>query len=247
MNQDEITNKETSKQTTIGFFSRITGVLFSPSKTFAYLDKRPDVWGAMILIIIVAFCTMFIYAQKSDFKTISRTRLELSPRYEQLSEEQIERVVNIQSKVEKYMSYVGPFLTPIIYLIIAGALYLIFKLFQGETTFRKTFSVVTYSFLPTVFSSLIAFVLLLAGKVNTIPIENLVKSSIMSFWDQKLIPPFWWRLGTSFDIFSIWTIILVSIGMAKIKKIKFIYSFLVVYGIWLIYVFGASALAALGR
>lgn len=246
MNQEEINKDEALEQPTMGFFSRVTGALFSPTKTFAYLDKRPDIWGAMIVIIIFTLCFSLLYVQKTDMKIITLQRLEQQGRTEQMTEEQLDQAVNIGAKIGKYMMIVGAFIgTPISFLIIGGILYLIFKLLQGETTFKKVFSVVSYSYLPGVFASLIGIILLLTKTTNEILPENLVKSNLSILLVQEEVSKFLWNLSSSIDIFSIWVVILLSICMAVLKKTKLINSFLIVGGLWIVWIVISSLLRGL--
>jgi len=247
MNQEEIKKEEALEQPRMGFFSRVTGALFSPTKTFAYLDKRPDIWGAMILIFIFVFCLMVLYAQKTDLEFVTRQQLEQTGRAEQMTEEQLDQAVTIGAKIGKYMLMIGPLFSPIGFLIVAGVLYLIFKLFQGETTFKKAFSVVTYSYLPSIFSSIIGIILLLRSEVNKIPLESLVKSNLSILLTQEETSVFLWSLASRVDIFTIWIVILLSIAMATIKKTKLRNSFIVVGGLWIVWVLISALLGSLGR
>jgi hypothetical protein len=210
--QESNKKKESLEQPSMGLFNRMIGIITSPSRTFSYLDKRPDWLGVLVIIIIFSLALSMLYAQKTDLKAMTRLQLERSGRADQMTEEQLDRAADISGKIGRYMMIAAPILgTPIAFLIVAGLLHLVFSLFQGETAFKKVFSVVVYSYIPGIFSSIIGILLLLARKVNEVPIEELVKSNISILFVQKETPKFLWNLSQSIDIFSIWAVILLGI------------------------------------
>jgi len=237
MSQDEIKRQEISDEPSMSFFSRIFGALFFPSKTFPHLNRRPDWLGAMVVIIIFSLCMSLLYAQKTDLIRITRQQLEQSGRIDELTEEQRQRAVEISSKIQRYVLLVGAiFFTPLTFLIIAGIMHLIFSLLQAGTTFKKVFSVVSYSYLPMVFSALIGIILLLGRKVNVVPIQDLVKSNLSVLLVQEESSKFLWNLASSIDFFSLWSVVLLCIGMTAISKISLKNSSLIVGSLWIVWV-----------
>jgi hypothetical protein len=235
--QENNKKEEALKQPSMGLFSRIMGVIFSPSRTFSYLNKRPDWLAILIVIIIFSLCMSLLYAQKTDLKAMTRLQLERSGRAEQMTEAQLDRAADISGKIGRYMMIVGPiFGTPIVFLIVAGLLHLIFSLFQGDTTFKKVFSVVAYSFVPSIFSSIIGILLLLTRKVNEVPIEELVKSNLSILFVQGETSKFLWNLSQAIDLFSIWAVVLLGIGMAAISKLKQKTSYIIVISLWIVWI-----------
>lgn len=235
--QENNKKNEALEQPSMGLFSRIICIITSPLRTFSYLDKRPDWLGVLVIIIIFSLAMSMLYAQKTDLKAMTRLQLERSGRADQMTEEQLDRAADISGKIGRYMMIAAPILgTPIAFLIVAGLLHLIFSLFQGETAFKKVFSVVAYSYIPGIFSSIIGILLLLTRKVNEVPIEELVKSNISILFVQKETPEFLWNLSQSIDIFSIWAVVLLGIGMAAISKLKQKTSYIIVISLWIVWI-----------
>jgi hypothetical protein len=245
--QENNKKEEALTKPSMGLFSRIIGVIFSPSRTFSYLNKRPDWLGVLIVIIIFSLCMSLLYAQKTDLKAMTRLQLERSGRAEQMTEAQLDRAADISGKIGRYMMIVGPILgTPIAFLIVAGLLHLIFSLFQGDTTFKKVFSIVAHSYVPGIFASIIGILLLLTRKVNEIPIEELVKSNLSILFVQGETSKFLWNLSQSIDLFSIWAVVLLGIGMAAISKLKQRTSYIIVFSLWIVWVLINAFVRGLG-
>jgi hypothetical protein len=202
-----------------------------------------------VIIIIFSLALSMLYAQKTDWKAMIRTQLERSGRADKITEEQLDQALSL-----KYLDVLFPRILmiaapiygiPIAFFIVAVLLHLIFSLFQGETTFKKVFSVVVYSYIPSIFSSIIGILLLLTRKVNEVPIEELVKSNISILFVQKEMPKFLWNLSQSIDIFSIWAVILLGIGMAAISKLKQRTSYIIVISMWIVWILISAFLKGL--
>jgi len=99
-----------------------------------------------------------------------------------------------------------------------------------------------YSSLPTVLKSILAALSLLAGvSVDTFSFQNPLATNPGYFIDPASSPGLY-RLLTSFDVFTIWMLVLGAIGITCISKVKSGAAFAVVFG-WfaVLVVIGAGA------
>jgi hypothetical protein len=242
------------EQARLGPLSRLTGTLLSPGETFADVNRKPT-WIAPILIAIITAVVLSLFYDwrvKPDYLEITRQQMKERVRGGEMPpEETIQKAADISSKINWVYAIVFP---PIGVLFIAGVFALCMLLIQAQTTFKKILSVVAWSFSG-------------VGVVSTIVIAASV--AIRETESLKNVP--WYyasrysatnlaailspdsavlkAIEGSLDVFSIWRIILLSIGLAAIagsKKITTRKTGTLVVVLWLVTVLIGVAFAAMG-
>jgi hypothetical protein len=225
-------------------FSRIAGALFSPNETFAEIARKPDFLIPLIVLVIVGFVTTVLLVPRMDFESATREAMERQS--QNMSSEDMERALRIGTAFGKAITYVSPVLGIIVLMIIAGVLLLAFRLFGGEGTFKQAFSVTLYAWFPMLISGILMTVIALTR--TAIPADQvnaLLKSNLGAFVDPKEQMVLF-ALLSSIDIFTIWTVALLSIGFAHLSKFSKTKSAVIVVSLWLVTVVVKVGFAALG-
>jgi len=145
--------------------------------------------------------------------------------------DQRESMVAKQVAFTKGFSY-GFFLFILIWdLLVAVVLLATLKFgLSAEVKFKTLFALVMYSSLPGVLKSILAALSLLAGvSVDSFTFQNPLATNPGYFIDPVSSPALY-RLLTSFDLFTIWTLVLGAIGITCITKVKSGTAFAVVFG-----------------
>jgi len=102
----------------------------------------------------------------------------------------------------------------------------------AKTTFGEIFAVIMYAGMPRLFVSLLTIVLLYAGVgIDNFDIQNPVGTNIGYFIQDH---PALRAAGSFFDIFGLWSLALLVIGMAIISRKSIGQSAAVVVGWWFI-------------
>jgi hypothetical protein len=225
-------------------FSRIVGVFVSPSSTFADIARRPDWIVPILLLLLVSYTSVFMIAGKVDFNTVYRQALEA----QHMAPEQQERALRIATTVGKSIMYVAPFFSIGGLVIAAALLFLGLRMLGGQLTFLQSFAVTAYAWMPHVLAGIIGVIVSLSRK--TIGIEDmqtLVHSSPAFLVSMKTNPVLFNFLST-IDLFSIWVIVLLTIGLSIAARVSKAKAFAVVITLWAMYVLfrvGQGALAAM--
>ena len=230
----------------MGWLNRIGGVLFSPGKTFSYIASKPDWFIPLVVILVFSLISVSLVTSRVDMGAVVREQLE--PRLErgEMSEEEYERAVAIASKIGKYAAYGGVILfLPLMLLVISGVFHLTFTVQTGESKFKKVFSVTTYSFMPSVISSILSVLLLLSRPRGSVTSpEELVRSSVAAFLDPETTSKFWYSIASSIEFFSIWILALLVFGYSAASNQSKKKTAAVVIGVWLVYILGKAAIAS---
>jgi Yip1 domain len=229
---------------------RLIGTIFSPGETFKDINRKPT-WLIPILISMVLFSAgSFFYEWRAKPDWDKQIRLEikkaLERRGQDLPPDQIEKQVDIQKKVARFIPLIAPVFVPIGNLVLAGIFALGMMLLQAKTTFKKIFSVVVWT---SAGLGLVGFILRVAVLMTAN--EEALSNSNPRQQGADLMPThIGWFLpdGTSgmlksfadsLDVFSFWVMIVMAIGLAAVsgnKRITTKKTFTMLFGLWLVYV-----------
>jgi hypothetical protein len=200
-------------------FARIVGVLFSPEETFASIARRPDWLVPLLLMIIVAVGSYAVLAPKIDYEPQFRAMYEQNrhvpaDQREELIEKSLEGVERM-----KVFGYVTPVLSILVLtLLMAGVFWGGLRAFGGDNSFKQTYAVTVYGWIPMFLKSVITTLIALPRSViDARELGSLLKSNLGAFVDSSEAPVMH-SLLSSVDLFNIWTIVLFAIGLAAISR-----------------------------
>ncbi len=235
-------------QPPVNHFARITGVILSPTKTFAQIAERPSWLLPLLLMAILGTVVGVMLNTKMNWGDYIRHKAEESPRFAQLSEEQKDQALAPQIKFWSKFSYcVGAVAIPISALFFGLLYWGAFNLFCGAgLRFGGAFGITSHAFLPTVIHSVLAMIILPLKSFGEVDPENIVATNIKAFLSESA-PKWLGALGSSLDLFWLWFMALAAIGFAAAnpKKIKPGTAFAVVFGLWGVWVLAKVAWAAI--
>jgi hypothetical protein len=238
---------------------RLIGALLSPGETFEDVNRKPT-WLAPLLIAMVttaAVLWFYNWRVNPDYDRIFRTQIkqQLENRNQQVSDEDLQRAVNLQLTLVKFSPVFGAVFTGIAFIVIGGIFALAMLLMQAQTTFKKILSVVAWS------SCSVGLVAAIVGCVSLMlrdpaslrevdprQAASLGATNLAFLLASGVSAPIR-ALAQSFDVFSIWKLVLLIIGLAAIagsKKITKSKTAAIVLTLWIIWVLFYMGLASLG-
>jgi hypothetical protein len=230
----------------MGEFSRLTGVFFEPSKTFADIAQRPTWIIPMLIVLLSGMGVMTAISQHIGWERITRQQLETNTMTQRLTPEQKEEAVARSVKFGAMQGYAGVILgVPIADVIIAAVLLGIAGgIMSGGMRFKQVFAVVCYSGLPGVISAILTVVVMFLKKPDDIDIQNPLAFNLGAFMDPATGSKFVHSLASSMDLFMIWTILLIATGLkaAAGKRLTFTGALVAVAVPWAILILAKSAI-----
>jgi len=232
---------------TKNFFQRLAGALFAPAETFEDIARKPDIVAPLILLIAIGYLTTFLVMPIMDWDAMANAQIEqMRAKNPNITEADAERMVKMGMGMGKVMGWVGPFFAVIWWLIVAGVLLIAFRLFGGEGNFAQALSATLYAWLPlTLFSIVMAIVARARGSFDPTQAATMVKSNPAFLVDLKEQPVLF-SLLSSFDLFTIWTIILLIFGFAALSRLSKGKSAAVVISLWIVMLVIKVGFATLG-
>jgi hypothetical protein len=234
----------------LSFPERLMGIFISPGETLEDVARKPGFWAPLIALVVGAVAVSETMLWKIGMERMVRMGIEQSNRASSMSPEQMDQAVRQSVRIGGILAHFGGFvIVPIYLLILAGLGILIVNLiFGAKMKFKTVFSLISYANLVTLLKSLMALALILFGDPDHFNAANSVPDNVGFFLNPTQVSKPLYALACSPDIFTIWMLILVAIGLSKGtgSKAKPLSIFLVFVGLWAIWILGKMGLAMIG-
>jgi hypothetical protein len=228
----------------VGAVARVPGALFSPVRTFESIARRPTWLPPLLVWIAVSFAFTNVMLPRIDFDRLIRSQFE--KRNVTVPEERIQTIVASQKRSAPIIYNASAVVIPVVFsLLVALVCWGAFKAFGWDLTFRQSFGATTHAFLPLVVSTLIFLpVLLRQESVDPRTMGDLLLSNLGFLVDRSSSPAVH-SILQSIDIFSIWTAVLLVIGLSAAARIRRGGAAGVVIGLWVLLILIKAGFAAI--
>ncbi len=218
--------------------SKIINIFFEPKRVFESLRIKPT-WLVPFLIVAILGIGFYYYA----YPLIMDQQVQRIQENEKIPEEQKGRIIEKLKETDHppiWQLALAPIGSLVSLVVVAAVLFFVFNvLLGGDSTFRQVFSVYCYSALVAIPAMIVKFPLIMAkGSLN-------VQTSLAVFLSADAKDTFLYNVFSSFDIFTIWQVILVAIGMGVMYKYSTKKAFAPVLILWLIWILIKSALSTI--
>jgi hypothetical protein len=228
--------------------SRIINVYFDPKKAFTDIAARPS-WIAPVVLLIVAACAFtYTYTTHIGWEHYIRQTMENSSRAQNLPADQRETQITQGAKFAPIFGYAGSVIfIPVAALVIGGVLLGMVKVMGGSPTFKQMFGISAHAMLPGLISTVLAIVVMFTKNPDDFNLQNPLFFNLGALMEP---PPnsgkFLYSLATSIDLFSIWTILLLAVGISvAARKFSFSKAVTAVVVPWLVYILVKSTWAGI--
>ncbi|HJT86905.1 MAG TPA: YIP1 family protein [Bryobacteraceae bacterium] len=234
----------------LGEFSRLTGVFFEPGKTFTDIAERPAWFVPVVLAILVGIVYLYTFSVHIGWRRYIVKTMDANPRIAQLTAEQRQRAVDLQLRFAPLAGYAGQVVAvPVYYLVTAGILMGIIKGLLGvPLRFRQTFAVMSYaSFLPRAIAVALSIAVMWLKNPDDFDLQNPILSNPGALMSPDTPHKFLYSLAGSMDVFSIWTILLIAVGLkaAGGKRLSFGGALFAIVLPWAVYVLCRAAIVSI--
>jgi len=235
---------EAPPQASSGAFARLWMVFTSPRKVFEDIAVKPTWVTAMIFLVLVGVGAQFAVMPHVDTEAGIRTALE--KRGQDLSEDEIENLVEQSEKFSRFAPVISVFVGPIVWAIIAAVFFLLLKIMGSEIDYLRGLSTTLHAYWPGSFVGAVLTSALIQrfDKVPQEQITNIVKASPGAFLSPDA-PAWLAAIAGSFSVFNIWIVVLLILGFSITGKISKTKAVIVVLIPWVCWIIGRAALAAL--
>jgi len=215
---------------------RLWMMFTSPAEVFEDIGIKPTWVLAMVILVIVGVGAQAVIMPHMDTEASIRARLE--DRSGELTDAQIENMVEQTEKFSKFGPIIGLVIAPIAWAIMAAVFFLMLKIVGSDADYSRTLSTTLYGYWPPTLVALVLTSVLIqrVGKVPQEELANVVKASLGAFMSPDA-PAWLLAAGSTISIFNVWAVILLIIGfttVGKISKGKAAVVTLVPWGAWIV-------------
>ncbi len=207
--------------------SRLSGVFFEPTKAFADIAQRPSWVVPMLLTILAGLIFCVAVGQRIGWNNVAQQQMEA--RVAKMTPEQRDQAqkgLEMSQKLTPIIAYVAVFLgAPIGYLISAGVLLgIVSGIMSAPVRFKQVFAIMCYAGLPgLIFAVLAVVVIYMKANPADFDIQHPLAFNAGAFMDPQTSSKFVYTIASAIDVFSIWKILLIAVGLkaAAGKKLSF--------------------------
>ena len=205
----------------------LANIFFEPGRTFEALRARPRflVAGLIMAVFFVGFTVLLF--QKVDYGEMVRQAIENSPQAAQMSAEQKEQAVEMQTKpIFKYIfGYFAPFVGFAIVIALGGLIYMLASMGAGKKLgYKQALAVWTYSSFPPLVLAMIANVVLLfvspPDAAEAAAARGGLVHANLGVLFSRAEQPVLTTLGAAVDVFAIYGLVLAATGLRKVGRMS---------------------------
>ena len=218
---------------------RVVYTFTAPSKTFKDILLNNSWWLPFVLTIIFSAAMFFAVHSKVGFEQVAENNLKQTPKQaeqmDKLPADQRAQRMKITVIITEAIFAVFPVFALIGSAIIAGVLLATINFgFGGKASFWQVFAVSWYAGLPKLIKVILAIIALFAGMApESFNSQNPAGTNI-GFYMPAETSKALLALLTSLDVITIWSMILLSMGLAIVAGTKRSAGYISVFGWWVL-------------
>ncbi len=222
-------------------WQRLLYIFVSPGKTFADVLRNADWWLPFVLTALVGYGFTYAVERQVGWGQVVENAIQQSPQQQErianMTPEQVAAMKRGMQMFFRYISYATPLfalaVAAIVSALLLGTLNFIFA---GRAKFGQMMAVYFYATFPLNLKYLLGIIVLFAG-MN--PAQFRIQNPVGSNLGYYLSPdtPVWLTtLAAHLGIFTLWLLILLSLGSAIVARVKRGQAAVAVVGWWILLV-----------
>lgn len=226
--------------------TRVVSVLFNPTKTFEAIRERPTLLIPLVLLIVVSLTATFLVTQKVDWVEVAEETLAAQNR--PMSDDDRERAIDTMEKVMPISTLVGPLMAWPVFTLLTALICLVgINALGGQLSYKQSFSTVVHSTMPQLLAGLLTIPVVLGRESFTffeLQGGSFLKSNLGAFATEET-PGALRALMGSIDLFTLWGVVLLSLGLAIVGRLSKGAAAAVSIGVWVLWTLIMVGLASL--
>jgi hypothetical protein len=230
-----------------GAVSRLFRVFTEPTAVFHELAATPTWVPPLVFVLVLSVAMQLVVGPRLDMEgTVRQSIAERSQSGQEMSDEQMDRMVEMGSKTGRIMQWLTPVTVPVVFLILAGVYLLGLKAVGSGAEFKPVFATVLHANVPAAVlsSAVLALTAVRRATFTAQELEGMVRSNLGAFLPDTVPKPLV-AFARVIDVFNIWQWILLAIGLTIVGKVsrgKVVGVLAVVWGVWALGKMGLAAL-----
>jgi hypothetical protein len=213
-NEQGISNNATTSGGEMNLIKRVIGIFTSPGQVFEAVRNKPNWLAPTLLIIAIALASVFVLKPIITKEQMARQQEMMEKRG--MSEEQVEMAAEQGQKWMSYTLYPSVIIWTFVSFLIGAAVWLFVSktILGGGAKYVQMLAVTAYTTLIDTVGGLIKMPIMLSKETVN------VHFSIATFMSEGAKETFLYKLLSKVELFNIWSIAVLCIGIAVINRLK---------------------------
>lgn len=231
---------------------RVTNTFTAPSKTFQDIQQGHKSWWLPFLIMVLFGYLFFgAVASKVGWNQVAQNTINQNPKSQERMAQAPPEQRETTMKITMYSIEGGFAASPIIVLIVIslGSLVLMGTInfgFGGKATFSSIFAMWMYAGLPGLFKTILGAIVLFAGAApESFNVNNFAPTNIGAFLNPSETNAAVYKLATAIDFTTLWSMVLLGMGLATVARVKRSAGYTAVFGWWALLTIISVGIAAI--
>jgi Yip1 domain len=221
---------------------RLVNIFVAPSKTFTDILRDPSWWLPFLITVVVSVGFAYAVQERVGWDKVAENTIQASPKQQDrmanMTPDQVARVKRGMASSFKYISYASPVLALIIAGLVSAVLLATLNFaFAGRAKFNQMLAVYFYSTFPLNLKYLLAIIAVFVGMdPDQFKLQNPVGTNLGYYLSPDSAPSLI-ALATQIGIFTLWGLVLFSLGSTIVGRVKRRQGAAAVIGWWIVFVF----------
>lgn len=217
---------------------RVANSFTAPSTTFAEIQGGRKSWWLPFVILSVASYVLFAaITAKIGWQQVAENatnqNAKAAERMAKLPAEQRESGIKMTATIMQGSFVASPVIVLISNLVSAAVLLATINfVFGGKANFGAVFAMSMYAWLPSIVKTLLGAIVVCFTAPESFSINVLAPTNIAAFLNPAETNAALYKLLTALDVTTIWTLVLLSIGLAAVAGVKKQQGYIAVFGWW---------------
>lgn len=207
-------------------------IFYTPSTVYARREHS-GFWTHLIVVALIA--GLFAFANRGVFEQIfdaewsrAAARMTADPR---ITQDILDQQRKVSTAMMGFFQYIG---TPIMILVVALVSWAVARIMSIKLTYGQLAMIVTLAFIPRLISFLLTTVQMLFMDTTTVTSYFALTMSPARFMDPDAPNRMMLGLMSRFDVFVLWSTVLIGIGVAVMGKVTRAKGLIVAGIVWLL-------------
>ncbi|MBA4603586.1 YIP1 family protein [Thermoactinomyces mirandus] len=231
LKQEEHTKLDQKNVHSDSMWKKISGIIVSPVQVFSSFSSKKEPFVKLLLLIAIlnVVFSVFITFELELDKTIIQSQ--------QLSSDEVELALKYAKIGTLISSVVMGFFAPIISILFQALLLTLIMLFASKESgsYRQVLAVTTYSYMPILINSILNMVIIGFGIIDANMLLQEFSGKLVSLqilFDD--LAPVYSQILSNIELFSIWSVVLIGLGLSKVYNMKTKKGLLISGFLWLV-------------